>query len=134
MTEINTHTLSILEEVSDERARQDELWGEQNHPSSFGGNAIRNATREANRWKEINSARVSQDTLTWDGILLEEVYEALAEESPERRRQELLQVAAVAVAEIEAIDRAEDRRVGELDAIPVSWDGSEEVSDQENFE
>ena len=42
---------------------------------------------------------------SWDAILLEEVFEALAEADPVRRRAELVQVAAVAAAEIEAIDR-----------------------------
>ena len=43
-------------------------------------------------------------SLAWDGILLEEVYEGLAEIDPLLRRAELVQVAAVAVGEIEAID------------------------------
>ena len=46
---------------------------------------------------------------SWDAILLEEVFEALAESDPVRRRAELVQVAAVAAAEIEAIDRAAGR-------------------------
>lgn len=42
---------------------------------------------------------------TWADILLEEVAEALAEDDPVRVRAELVQVAAVAVKFIDAIDR-----------------------------
>ena len=44
---------------------------------------------------------------TWADILREEYFEALAETDPARLRVELIQVAAVAVAWVEAIDRAE---------------------------
>jgi malonyl CoA-acyl carrier protein transacylase len=43
--------------------------------------------------------------VTWEHILTEEHYEAMAEEDPTRLREELIQVAAVAVAWVEAIDR-----------------------------
>lgn len=42
---------------------------------------------------------------TWLDILREEVLEAFAEDDPARLRTELVQVAAVAVAWVEAIDR-----------------------------
>ena len=42
---------------------------------------------------------------TWADILLEEVAEALAEDVPSKVRAELVQVAAVAVKFIDAIDR-----------------------------
>lgn len=44
---------------------------------------------------------------TWADILLEEVAEALAEDTPAKVRAELIQVAAVAVKFIDAIDRQE---------------------------
>lgn len=117
-------TAAVLEEVAAERARQDARWGEQNHPD-VDPRDIDIVTRNeyafrARRWKEINAER-SSDTesrrcavctaagphqhTAWDGVLLEEVYEALAEDDEQRRRAELVQVAAVAVAQIEAIDR-----------------------------
>jgi hypothetical protein len=46
-----------------------------------------------------------EGTTTWKHILREEFLEAMAEEDPEQLREELVQVAAVAVAWIEAIDR-----------------------------
>jgi hypothetical protein len=96
---------SIVAEIADERVRQVERWGQQDHPSFLNHPSPREYGKHADRWKAINDARVEKGTLSWDGILLEEVYEALAEEDPIARRAELVQVAAVAAAEIEAIDR-----------------------------
>lgn len=99
----------VLAQVAVERLRQDVKWGEQNHPD-LGGVAFFGAKRtifagDAEFWKKENAARAERDQLGWDGILLEEVFEALAEEDPAALREELLQVAAVAVAWVEAIDR-----------------------------
>lgn len=69
----------ILENVYDERKRQHEKWGVQDH-----------------------------DEDRWIVILMEEVGEvarAIFEDDPANYREELLQVAAVAVAAIEAFDR-----------------------------
>lgn len=110
----------VLDEIAAERARQDAKWGEQNHPDTFP--RVPSATRnerdryaaKADWWKEENTRRASvlsergapsDSNSAWDGILLEEVYEALAEANPAKLRAELIQVAAVAVAWIEAIDR-----------------------------
>jgi hypothetical protein len=49
--------------------------------------------------------RAAEKTLKWVDILEEEVAEAAAESDPAKLRAELVQVAAVAVAWIEAIDR-----------------------------
>jgi hypothetical protein len=92
----------ILNQIRDERLAQDIKWGQQNH---------RNGT-DARFVERANAARVMADiaadegNLTWTDILLEEVYEALAETDPIKLRGELIQVAAVAAAWIEAIDRA----------------------------
>lgn len=104
---------NILSEVDVELARQDEKWGEQNHPDvapegfdNFSPELQRASARErAEFWKTENAFRVGTDTLAWDGILLEEVYEALAEADPAKLRAELVQVAAVCVQWIAAIDR-----------------------------
>lgn len=115
MTTIN----SVLFEVYEERQRQDERWGVQNHPVHFGPAQMtaRHALvyqKAADDWKKVNAERVAERNkngirpdcnAAWDGILLEEVYEALAETDPARQRAELLQVAAVAVAAIERLDR-----------------------------
>lgn len=97
---------TVLSDVKNERLRQDEKWGDQHHPDLSTDRLHGPANYEfmANRWKAINSARVHEGCIAWDGILLEEVYEALAEEGHEKLRAELVQVAAVAVAWIEDID------------------------------
>ena len=94
--------VEVLAAVADERLRQDERWGEQNHPDGTGAPA--DAAR-ADRLKVEYAIASQNGALEWRGILLEEVYEALAESDPERLREELIQVAAVAVAWAECIDR-----------------------------
>lgn len=98
--------LNVLREVRKERTRQQEKWGEQNHPNGTGGYE---RVREMLVAKQNENLAFNTGNGTWLHILHEEVAEAFAEESPERLRQELIQVAAVAVAWVEAIDRAEVR-------------------------
>lgn len=113
-------TNSVLADVWNERAKQDAKWGEQNHPDTFPRVPSAERTERirygghADYWKAENARRIkvltergapSDRNAAWDGILLEEVYEALAESNAAKLRAELVQVAAVAVAWIEAIDR-----------------------------
>lgn len=96
----------VLAAVHGERGLQDARWGEQNHPDVRHPTAARSVyAKEAWLRKDTNEMRVANGTLAWDGILLEEVYEALSESDPAKLRAELIQVAAVAVAWVEAIDR-----------------------------
>jgi hypothetical protein len=72
---MTTHDILLV--VASERARQDAKWGEQNH-----------------------------DDLYWLGILMEEVGEAAKDVIENRSpHKELIEVAAVAVAWVEAITR-----------------------------
>lgn len=96
--------LDVLAEVAIERNRQDTKWGEQNHPNGTGYEFYKRLCDDARMAYDLQS---SSGELTWDTILLEEVYEALTEECQANLRDELLQVAAVAVAWIECIDRKE---------------------------
>ena len=88
---------------------QDAEWGEQNHPL-IGGWGLRSSkyAAEADRWKYVNGVRVEKKTLGWDGILLEEVYEALGETVPAKQVEELIQVAAVAMQTAASIIRNTD--------------------------
>jgi hypothetical protein len=88
--------------IARERTAQDAKWGEQNHPSGTGIPGSRVLADEARRWTDMQAA---EKTLKWVDILEEEVAEAAAESDPAKLRAELVQVAAVAVAWIEAIDR-----------------------------
>ncbi|GLY55369.1 hypothetical protein [Lentzea sp. NBRC 102530] len=94
-----------LKQVHEERARQDARWGEQNHPYRSPLTGLDWCRDSVEYWQAANAVRVEIGQLAWDGILLEEVFEALAEQDSDRRIEELTQVAAVAVAMIEAIKR-----------------------------
>jgi len=115
-----------LVDVWEERRRQDAKWGEQNHPDGTGPEAEPlsiapwchttteidpndSARRLAEIFTQRTDDRFSSSTTdrpgTWADILLEEVFEGLAEEDPARLRVELIQVAAVATQWAEAIDR-----------------------------
>lgn len=108
-----------LPDVAGECARQDAKWGEQNHPNGTGPEAQvilgRHIVTEAmvgevlaRIFKERTDERFAGEgdrPGTWADILLEEVFEALAEDDPERLQNELIQVAAVAVQWAAAIDR-----------------------------
>ena len=96
--------LSVFGEIFVERERQDRKWGEQNHPDGSGQYP---ETIDADVAKMACQDAADGGYLTWVHILREEVAEAFAETDPVRLRAELLQVAAVAVAWIEAIDRRE---------------------------
>lgn len=93
---------NVLGEVLAERVTQDAKWGEQNHPDGT-GSASDALIRDQLRKQCDHAAELGE--CTWKKILHEEVYEAFAEKDPQRLREELIQVAAVAVAWVEAIDR-----------------------------
>ncbi len=92
----------VLSEVLAERIRQDERWGEQNHPDGTGSLT---QVIEADKAREGCKAAFDRGDGTWMHVLIEETFEAFAEGDPTKLRTELVQVAAVAVAWIEAIDR-----------------------------
>jgi hypothetical protein len=95
--------ITVLSEVSKERDAQDILWGEQNHPNGTGGWLSQEQADMARRQCKYAAAHGGT---TWRLILDEEVAEAAAEgNDAQRLRRELLQVAAVAVAWVECIDR-----------------------------
>ena len=106
---------SVLLEVMDERRRQHAKWGEQNHPDGTGPSVQPLAFQGNSGWRfaerlSIMARRKCERSFrtgvgTYRDILLEEVFEALAESKPNQLRAELIQVAAVAVQWVEAIDR-----------------------------
>jgi hypothetical protein len=118
----------VLNEVDQELWAQDEKWGEQNHPNGTGshttpvaeivrgkGNAIVNkhyAFGLALQAKSATDEHAKAGTLSYADILVEEIFEALAEEDPAKLRTELVQCAAVAVAWIEKIDRDTAKKEG----------------------
>jgi len=97
--------MAALDEVAAERKRQDELWGEQNHPDGTGMEIIPLAKFIRDTARTRCDAEHKAGRGTWEMILAEEFWEAVAEDDPAKLRGELIQVAAVAVAWAEAIDR-----------------------------
>lgn len=95
-------TIRVLGQVGGERARQDFRWGQQDHADGTGGVFRGLVERLARRLCDRANRRRA---LTFAHILREEFAEALAERDPAKLRAELIQVAAVAVSWIEAIDR-----------------------------
>ena len=93
---------SILEEVFQERKRQFEKWGEQNHPDGTG----LGGSRDDADYAQAQCKEFAEDGhCTWELILREEFFEAMAETDPDKLRCELIQLAAVTVQWIQAIDR-----------------------------
>lgn len=91
-----------LTDVLNERVRQQDKWGEQNHEDGTGNLCF---VSEADFRRARCESAFADGVGTWTDILLEEVWEALAERDPEKLREELVQVAAVAVSWVEALDR-----------------------------
>lgn len=109
---------TILSEVAQERAAQDEKWGEQNHPdvdptlvNRPGGCSPERMAEHyeivsATRAKFLCDTAADRGQVTYAHILIEEVAEVIeAATLRANLREELVQVAAVATAWIEAIDR-----------------------------
>lgn len=99
-------TQSVLADVLAERRRQVEHWGDQAR--------LRNGTGQSLQlfgWDPAALAKAARQRVSrrrdWFSILLEGVFEALGESDRAKLRTEVLQVAAVAVAWIEKLDREE---------------------------
>lgn len=107
----------LLAQTADEMEAQDEKWGQQDHPlrvdpyspgAHVSGVSPLTAERYAdlaNQWKAINDVRAANGCLAWDGILLEEVFEALAEEKDATAIVELVQSAGVAIQAAASVQR-----------------------------
>ena len=108
-------TVAVLAEVGIERARQQAKHGDQTDLPDGTGPLLKidvgwtHPTAEylAKRMTDRTNAASRNEgdgTVTFEQILTEEWAEAIAESDPARLRAELVQVAAVAVQWIEAID------------------------------
>lgn len=110
---------AIIGEILEERRRQDAKWGEQNHPDGTGdqvkfvhgehlasdGDGRITMGTISYVSKYVTDLAAANGKVTFADILVEEIFEALCENDPERVRAELIQSAAVIVAWVEAIDR-----------------------------
>lgn len=121
-------TQAVLDEVQAERERQTRKHGDQSHlPDGTGpfrflwlpardgsGSSHGYSFRELAHLTKARCKAASQNeggdgTITFEHILTEEFFEALAEDDPVLLRTELVQVAAAAVQWIEAIDRRREK-------------------------
>jgi hypothetical protein len=110
MTIISAARSNVLVDVADERIRQDDKWGIQDHPDGTDDTFAVNRdvhTRLCNDAFSVGKG-------TWRHILSEEVFEAYAETDVVKLRVELIQVAAVASAWVEAIDRRAQSNEAEI--------------------
>jgi hypothetical protein len=89
-------------DVDDERHAQLAKWGDQRHPDGTGGPVMKSRADEVRRQCQYLADNGGAD---WRSILLEEVFEALAEDDASRLRTELVQAAAVISAWIYDIDQ-----------------------------
>lgn len=118
-----TASTAFAAKVVEERARHIARWGIQNHESYNSELKVREYKRAEERYKSIWSAQKAEGRITWDVVLLEEVFEALSETDPEKRKEELIQVAAVAIAEAESIDLRAGQLTGQLPKVVQFGDG-----------
>lgn len=99
----NALRAKIADEMVSERWAQILKWGQQRHPDRAYSRA-RYYLTTATILKEFND---NNEQPGWDSILLEKIYEALAEEDPAKLREELVQSMAVIAAWIEDVDTRE---------------------------
>lgn len=112
---------SIFNDVEKEVNRQISLWGQQDRPNiieddRFGEDVgdytqLEDYAEQAECYKKINDDRENANPQlpgAWTDILLEEIFEALAEcDNPIKLREELVQSIAVCVSWIKNLDRNE---------------------------
>lgn len=97
----------VLGEIALERVAQDAKWGEQNHPILPIDPSMEHHLRmEERQARAVYERHADEGMVSWYDILREEFCEVFIERNPPAQRHELIQVAAVAVAMVECIDRA----------------------------
>ena len=98
----------ILLMIGQERKRQDTKFGEQNHHDVRPGVLASSAEEDANLMKSVCESDFKNGRANWAIVLLEEVFEAIAEGAKgdtQALKTELVQCAAVCVAWVQAIER-----------------------------
>jgi len=114
------HRDVILGEIGFERRCQEEKHGDQSHlPNGTGPGLVVPTTLFGTREYVAEVAKARTDaaseslgngSITFEHILTEEYHEALAESDDVKLRRELIQLAAVAVQWVEAIDKRRSER------------------------
>lgn len=110
----------IFDEVTAERVKQNEKWGEQNHPSLHPAAAngaeqllvINNLDEKG--IKELVDDDAKNGNSNWVNISMEEFKESICAPTDYERRNELIQTIAVLVQWIECLDRNNRCKVPEI--------------------
>ena len=98
--------VSVLAEVARTRGQQVAQHGRLDHPDSHSPGSHHLYAVRADAYRDANlSRRAAGAPDTWDYLILEGVYEALAEPDCDEARRLLVQATCVLVAHIEALDR-----------------------------
>lgn len=97
----------FAEAIDTERQAQLAKFGDQHHPDGTGYDG---SDGHADFWRQKCQRAFAEGEGTWGHVLLEEVFEAMAEADPARLRTELIQVAAVCAAWVADIDSREAQR------------------------
>lgn len=125
---------TFCREVWAECDRQWAKWGDQRHPD--GTDRIYFAPR-ANQYRDSAQASAELGEVTWTDILLEEAFEAFAEEQPAPLRAELVQSAAVIASWLADMNRRGPAHPAALADAPAPTGapepGSTSASDNEAF-
>lgn len=103
---------AFAEAVDIERQAQLAKFGDQHHPD---GTGYPGSERHADLWRKRCQDAFADGEGTWGHVLLEEAFEAIAEDDTARLRAELVQVAAVCAAWIADID---SRPTDQIQATP----------------
>lgn len=93
----------LLPTVQQEINKQDEKWGEQNHPCR--NVLLTYKLNSPDYYKEVCDERAQVGTVTWADIALEELSEAIYEEDIYKRKEEVIQLGAVCVQWAAKIER-----------------------------
>lgn len=93
----------LLPIVQQEINKQDEKWGEQNHPCR--NVLLTYKLNSPDYYKEVCDERAQVGTVTWADIALEELSEAIYEEDIHKRKEEVIQLGAVCVQWAAKIER-----------------------------
>jgi hypothetical protein len=95
-------TNDVLEDLAQERRAQFQQWGEQTIPFGSGSYVFK---LMCEHYQSTCQANADAGTVTFADVLLEEVFEALAESDPLKLKDELIDAGAVIVQWIELINK-----------------------------
>lgn len=102
--ELRAELIQIFDDIVKERQNQQKKHGNTSHPNGTGFHY----QEMCQMFQKLTKYNFQNDEGSWIDILLEEVFEAAAEEDPDRLRAELIQVAATACAWVKDLDNQQD--------------------------